>query len=179
MWEISNRRKVDPKIAIQEVRLKKFHKWTVTGISNVKVFLKAHLRIQSFWKALPDCPLPPEPVLTRWSSWIEAATHYCDHFDDIKKVIMEFNFIVSKRVVDAQDYFQQKHFKHDLAYIKTHFSISKTSLTRLETIDLTLSQFLDIVKQLYKRLEDTPGRLGEMAFKKLQDTLQKYRVPRA
>ena len=36
-------------------------------ISNVKkVFLKAHLRIQAFREALPDCPLPLEPVLTRW-----------------------------------------------------------------------------------------------------------------
>ena len=35
-------------------------------ISNVKkVFLKAHLRIQTFREDLLDCPLPPEPVLTR------------------------------------------------------------------------------------------------------------------
>ena len=45
-------------------------------ISNVKkVFLKAHLRIQGFRGSLPSCLLPPEPVLTRWGSWIEAAIY--------------------------------------------------------------------------------------------------------
>ena len=39
------------------------------NLSHVKkVFLKAHLRIQAFREALPDCPLPPEPVLTRLGS---------------------------------------------------------------------------------------------------------------
>ena len=46
-------------------------------ISNVKqLFLKAPSRIQVFRKALPDYPLPPEPVLTRWGSWIEATIYY-------------------------------------------------------------------------------------------------------
>ena len=35
-------------------------------ISNIKkVFLKAHLMIESFREPLPDYSLPPEPVLTR------------------------------------------------------------------------------------------------------------------
>ena len=39
----------------------------ISLISNVKkVLLKAHLKIQAFREALLDCPLPPEPVLTRW-----------------------------------------------------------------------------------------------------------------
>ena len=47
-------------------------------ISNVKkVFFKTHFRVQTFREALPDCPLPPEPVPTRWGSWIEAAIYYC------------------------------------------------------------------------------------------------------
>ena len=32
---------------------------------------------------------------------------------------------------------------------------------------------MDIVEQLYKRLEDSTGRIGEMAFKKVRDILQK------
>ena len=32
-----------------------------------RLFLNAHLMIHVFQEALPDCLLPPEPVLTRWS----------------------------------------------------------------------------------------------------------------
>jgi len=36
---------------------------------------------------LPNVPLPPEPVLTRWGTWLEAAVFNCDHFEDLKNVI--------------------------------------------------------------------------------------------
>lgn len=56
-------------------------------ISNVKkVFLKAPLRIQYYKEHLPDLPLPPQPVLTRWGTWLEAALFYADHFEEIKSV---------------------------------------------------------------------------------------------
>src|SRR5258705_13193929 len=36
-------------------------------ISNVKkVLLKSPLRVQIYKEKLPDVPLPPEPVITRW-----------------------------------------------------------------------------------------------------------------
>ena len=89
---------------------------------------------------------------------------------------MEFDSILSKCIADAQYYFQQKLLKHNLAYIKTHFTTLKTSITRIETIGLTLSHSVYIVEELYKRLEDTLGRVVEMEFKKLQDSLQK--IPR-
>ena len=57
-------------------------------ISNVeKVFLEAYFRIHAFREALPDYPLPPEPVLKRWGSRIEATIYYWEHFDDIKRFV--------------------------------------------------------------------------------------------
>jgi hypothetical protein len=56
-------------------------------ISNTKkVFLKAPTRVQRYRDVLPDTPLPPEPILTRWGTWLRAAVFYCENFDDIKKV---------------------------------------------------------------------------------------------
>ncbi|KAJ8969037.1 hypothetical protein NQ314_001936 [Rhamnusium bicolor] len=43
-------------------------------ISNVKkVFLKAPLRMQMYKERLPGVSLPPEPIITRWGTWIKAA----------------------------------------------------------------------------------------------------------
>lgn len=56
-------------------------------ISNVKkIFIKAPLRVQHYKNVLPDVPLPPEPVLTRWGTWIEAAIFYANNFDEIRSV---------------------------------------------------------------------------------------------
>jgi hypothetical protein len=39
-------------------------------IANVKkVFLKAPLRVEVFKTSLPDVPMPPEPIITRWNTW--------------------------------------------------------------------------------------------------------------
>ncbi|KRY03136.1 hypothetical protein T03_1552, partial [Trichinella britovi] len=42
-------------------------------ISNVKkVFLKAPSRVQLFKEMAPEIPLTPQPVLTRWGTWLSA-----------------------------------------------------------------------------------------------------------
>ena len=35
----------------------------------------------------PGVPQPPEPIITKWSTWIDAAIYYCDHFQIAKSVI--------------------------------------------------------------------------------------------
>lgn len=51
-----------------------------------KIFMKAPSRIQIFKSKLPEVPLPPEPVLTRWATWLKAALYYAEHISEILKV---------------------------------------------------------------------------------------------
>lgn len=44
-----------------------------------QVFLKALSRILLFKTEAPGVPLPPEPVLTRWGTWVEATSYYCQY----------------------------------------------------------------------------------------------------
>jgi hypothetical protein len=39
-------------------------------ISSTKLFVKASLCVQCYRNELPDVALPPDPVLTRWGTWI-------------------------------------------------------------------------------------------------------------
>jgi hypothetical protein len=56
-------------------------------ISNTKkVFLKAPLRREVYTEKCPNLKLPPEPVLTRWGTWLEAAVFYQENFTTIKDV---------------------------------------------------------------------------------------------
>jgi len=44
-----------------------------------KIFLKCPTRVQYFKEMAPNIPLPPQPELTRWGTWLEAATYFCEH----------------------------------------------------------------------------------------------------
>ena len=55
-------------------------------ISYVKrIFVKAPSRVRAFKQENPHIPLPPEPILTRWGTWISAAMYYADHLQTVKK----------------------------------------------------------------------------------------------
>jgi hypothetical protein len=49
------------------------------------VFLKAPTRVQRYRELLPEKPLLPEPILTRWGTWLNAALFYNENFDSIKE----------------------------------------------------------------------------------------------
>jgi len=53
------------------------------------VFLKDPHCVEAYKDAMPNVLLPPEPILTRWGTWIEAATFCADHFDQLKIIIIE------------------------------------------------------------------------------------------
>jgi len=46
-----------------------------------KVFLKAPSRIQIFRETEPNLPLPPQPIITRWGTWLEAVKYYATNFE--------------------------------------------------------------------------------------------------
>ncbi|KAL4107246.1 hypothetical protein QTP88_017630 [Uroleucon formosanum] len=61
-------------------------------IANMKkVFLKATSRVELFKKKSPDVPLPPSPIITRWGTWLDAATYYCEYFKPILNVVQQLN----------------------------------------------------------------------------------------
>lgn len=58
-------------------------------ISSVKkVFRKSPLRIEGFlFITKNEIPLPPDPILIRWGTWINASLYYCEHLENIRSVI--------------------------------------------------------------------------------------------
>jgi hypothetical protein len=44
-------------------------------------------RVSKFKNMYPALNLHPEPIITGWSTWLEAVQYYCDYFNKIKNVI--------------------------------------------------------------------------------------------
>ncbi|KAL4091382.1 hypothetical protein QTP88_026081 [Uroleucon formosanum] len=87
-------------------------------IANVKkIFLKAPSRTLKLREMFPNLPLPPKPVLTRWTTWLTAVTYYVDNFNSIKSVISELDD-ESDLIKKAKELFDNQNLKNDLAYIK-------------------------------------------------------------
>lgn len=58
------------------------------------MFLKSPHRISAY-KNCTDCRLPPEPIVTRWGTWLEPALFYSENLSKLKE-------LVSYREEDAQ-----------------------------------------------------------------------------
>nr|CAD7426479.1 unnamed protein product [Timema monikensis] len=67
--------------------LKVFYTKLIHMTSLARAVHRAPSRIFSFKAALLNTPLPLQPVLTRWSTWLHAALYYADYLEDIQKVL--------------------------------------------------------------------------------------------
>jgi len=110
-------------------------------ISNMKKkFLKAPSRVQIFRSIAPNISLPPEPILTRWGTWINAAICYCEHFSLIKRVIMELDEDDAISIKKVHDLIKEPNLECNLTYIKSNFSALTSAILRLEKTSCPLSE---------------------------------------
>ncbi|KAF9424328.1 hypothetical protein HW555_000467 [Spodoptera exigua] len=71
--------------------------------STKKVFLKAPARTKTYKEKIPNVPLPPEPDVTRWGTWIEAVLFYNEHFEAIQGVVIDFDSAESRAIFLYED----------------------------------------------------------------------------
>jgi len=83
-----------------------------------KILRKSPYRVQLFKTLEPDLALPPEPIVTRWGTWISAASYYCTHLESIKSVVESFNTNDCVAIKKAQDVLKSQRVQASLIYIK-------------------------------------------------------------
>lgn len=85
--------------------------------------------------------MPPEPILTRWGTWIDAAVYYAKHFDSIKEIVYSFDPNAAESIKITQKLFDEKEdvLKSDLAYIMSNFSFIPDAITKFESADFDLN----------------------------------------
>lgn len=143
-------------------------------ISTVKkIFLKAPSRVAVLKQNYPELCLPPQPVITRWGTWLEAAQYYCDNFNEIKDVVSKLD-PDSAKPIQIATYLMDKHgLKNDLAYISSNAVFLALTITKLEAQNISLVDSVFIVKDAIKKLEETKGENGNQIKKKMNDCLEK------
>ena len=123
-------------------------------VNNIKkIFLKAPSRVEVYREIMQDIPLPPEPVLTRWGTWLEAVVFNASHFEGLKSVITRLDPDSSASIKKCSDIIKIKSVKNDLTFIKCHFEILVICLKKFEQSKLTLKESLDIVQKASQEIK--------------------------
>lgn len=66
-------------------------------------------------------PLPPQPVITRWGTWLEAVSYYVKYYDQIKTIVNLLRSDDALSIRCAKSVLQKENLKSDLDYIQVIF----------------------------------------------------------
>ena len=138
-----------------------------------KTFRKAPSRVQLFKSKAPEISLPPEPVITRWGTWINAANYYCDNLSTIRSIFELLDNDDAVSIKDAKKYINRNGIDVDLIFIKSNFLSLTTSLKKLQTQGLLLSDYIEIINDVEKSFETLRGPIGIKIQSKLKQVLEK------
>ncbi|XP_060858892.1 uncharacterized protein LOC132936219 [Metopolophium dirhodum] len=156
----------------EEVR-KHFSKVDSLISNGKKVFLKAPSRINAFQTIAPEISLPPQPIITRWGTWLDAAAYYCDHFDTFFRVMQTFDKNDASSVNITKSLMEDPTIKNDLIFIKTHFGFLVDKITSLEKQGVLLTDSILIVEEVKAKIFQVPGNVGKSIQTKLDSVYDK------
>ncbi|KAJ4443915.1 hypothetical protein ANN_05702 [Periplaneta americana] len=117
--------------------------------------LKEHLQElnQTYYNesvAVPkNCPwntLPPQPVLTRWGTWLNAVNYYAEHYGKIMEVIDALDSTDSSAVAAVKS-LPSEQILEDILFIDSNFKIVSKSITLLQSSKLEALNIADKVSQ--------------------------------
>lgn len=141
-------------------------------ISNVKkIFLKAPLRTQLYKEKFPELQMPPEPVITRWGTWLKAAFFYADNYEKIKEIIFDFDDS-SKGISNTKKLFQNHILPKQLVFLKNYAFVPKIILD-LEQKNLSLVTSVNLIKTFESECKNVQGDIGKTIFHKFSNIILK------
>lgn len=127
-----------------------------TLIANVKnIFLKAPYRVKIFKEKCPNVPLPPQPVITRWGTWLQAADYYAKHFESIKNVLSFLRAADAISIRNAKNILEKENLQRDLTFISENYSTIQIALLKLQKQNLSIIEAIEILDEVRTVLEWT------------------------
>jgi hypothetical protein len=143
-------------------------------IANVKkVFLKAPSRVEVFKSLEPDLNLPPEPVITRWGTWLEALKYYAVNYEKIVRVFDSLNVEEAVSIKNAQNLLNDKSIRSQLIFIESNYGFLAESIKKLESSGLSLASQIEIVSDAIDAVNNVKGDTANSIKTKLDSVVNK------
>ncbi|XP_031358786.1 uncharacterized protein LOC116182392 [Photinus pyralis] len=137
-----------------------------------KAFLKAPSRVAIYQEIMPDSPLPPEPIITRWGTWLEAAIFYANNYEKFAAVVRRLEDD-AESVKKLKLLIEERSVQNELIFIKTHLCFLPECLKQLENQGMSLYDSISIVQDVKSKIIRIPGEKGKRLKSKLDNVLEK------
>lgn len=138
-----------------------------------QVFLKAPSRVLLFKTEAPGVPLPPEPVLTRWGSWIEATSYYCQYFKQVQNVMEHFDSNDALSIIESQALLNEISMEPNLTFIHYNYGFLPSIITKLESQGISLTDSVKTVMFTKNKLVEVESDVGIKVKTKFNQVLDK------
>ena len=94
-----------------------------------KIFLKSNQRRNEFKVMYKGVPLPPEPVRTRWGSWLRSVEYYSKHYNQFSDFVNSLDSNDSIYIKEAKDVMKNSELSNEFLYIVRTVSVLRSVLT--------------------------------------------------
>lgn len=117
----------------------------------------------------PTLHLPPQPIVTRWGTWLSACEYYADNFNAVRTVIenLDANDAVSAR--ESKKLFASVDIRQQLAFIKANFMCIVNGINVLESKGLELKVSADIIENVKSTLRSIDSQEFLAKFERILD----------
>jgi hypothetical protein len=102
-----------------------------------KIFTKSPLQVQKFKEEAPTLALPPQPIVTHWGTWLDAANYYCTNYRETENIVNKFGTKDLSSIKSVQELFSAT-MSRNVPYIKANFCGILKFITGLETVGIQL-----------------------------------------
>lgn len=142
-----------------------------------KVFKKAPSRILTWKNTNPALPLPPDPILTRWGTWVSAALFYAENLESVKTVIVSFDPEESEAIRKCQTIIGDPNLKSGIAYTAANLHFLPRLIESLEKQGLSLTESFSAITAAETAIQSFPGSKGETIKKKSRTFISEQKIP--
>lgn len=142
-------------------------------VSNMKAaFKKAPSRILIYKEKCPDLPLPPDPVITRWGTWLKAAEFYSNHYNNIKDVIEALKND-SAAVNSMKGLITSRAIQIQLTQLTANFTFLASKLIDMQERGSSLKQALQYLEEIEAKLFSVQTETGQAIIQKYKNVISK------
>jgi len=138
-----------------------------------KIFNKSPARVLKYKEMFPELPLPPKPIITRWGTWLEAASFYAKHFEQVKQVVDSLDPKDAASIGKMQSLYSDPKTMMDLAVVETNYTFLPGHITKLEDSKLALNEAIGIAEEVTLQLSATKCVSADVIKTRLKTILQR------
>ena len=138
-----------------------------------KIFKKSPLRVMAFKQKNPKLALPPQPVTTRWGTWLEAAIYHDKNYQAVCNVVKDLDPEDADSIRKAQELMKNPAMKEEVAFVAKHLAFFIFTIKFLEEQGLTLAEQLQYFEDAKVQMKGIPGDYGKNIRSKFEKVVER------